>query len=347
MKTVKVKSVRLNDTHLWRMVDDTGIFQHAVYDVPDPTHGYTVDDNARLLMMACMYYEQTGKQRYLDTAYRALSFLLYARKDGWFRNFMGYDRRFLEERGSPDSYGRCIWCLGYVVGRKALPKNLRKAAKALLLETAPSAEGLTFLRSSAYAAMGFALCGHTSCTEKLAEHLARLSAAYHGNQKPGWSWYEDEITYCNASLPHALLLGYGVLGEKKLRDIGLESLGFLLENTTQDGFFWPVGCHGWHVRGGEAALYDQQPVEACNTLLACLTAHRVTGDSHYLDKAQMCLEWFLGNNSAGECMIDPASGGCYDGLEPDGVNHNQGSESLLAWYVSNLAMELYHNEHRG
>lgn len=334
--------IRLNDTHLWRMVDDTGIFQHAKFDLPNPHEGYTTDDNARLMMVAAMYYEQTGETKYLDLCYRALSFLKYACKDGWFRNFMTYDRRFWEEAGSQDCYGRCLWCLGYITSRKVLPQGLRAAANSILEETAESADRLTFLRSCAYASLGFALWDNADCREKLAEHLARVASHYHENAKPGWFWFENKMTYCNATVPHALLAGYQVIGGERLLKVGLESLSFLLEATARDGFFWPVGCHGWHMRGAGPALYDQQPVEACGTLLCCLKAYEITGEEAYMEKAQMCLDWFLGHNSLGVTMIDPVSGGCYDGLEENGANKNQGSESLLSWYGSVLAMQAHH-----
>lgn len=339
MKTLAL--TRLNDAHLRRMVDDTGIFQHAKYDLPDPHEGYTTDDNARLAMMAAMYYEATGEARYLDLCYRGLGFMQYAHKNGWFRNFMGYDRRFLEKEGSQDCFGRCLWCLGYLTSRPALPSGLRRAAGALLAAAAPSAGRLQFLRSCAYACLGFALWDHPGQKEHLAEHLARVCAHYHEREKPGWHWYEEEITYCNATIPHALLAGYQVIGGNSLLEVGLKSLDFLLDATTRDGFFWPVGCHGWSMRGGEAALYDQQPVEACGTLLCCLKAHQVTGETYYLEKARLCRQWFLGGNSLGVPMIDAASGGCYDGLGEDGPNLNQGSESLLSWIVSVLALEAH------
>lgn len=335
------KRIKLNDAHLWHMVDDTGMFQHAKFDIPNLKEGYTTDDNARLLMMAAIYYESTGKKEYLNWCYRAASFLQYACKDGWFRNFMAYDRNFLEKEGSQDCFGRCIWCLGYVTSRIALPDGLRALANELLHKVTSSAQRLVHLRSSAYAVLGFALWREGDCNENLAEHLARIASCYHSNVKPGWFWYEDEMTYCNATMPHALLAGYQAIGGEKLLKIGLESLDFLLEATTRDGFFWPVGCHGWSKRGADPALYDQQPVEACSTLLACLKAHELTGDNAYREKAELCLEWFLGNNSAGVPMIDSVSGGCYDGIERTGPNLNQGAESLLSWYVSALVMENY------
>ncbi len=341
MKTKTIKNIQLDDTHLLRMVDDTGMFQHAKYDVPNPKEGYCTDDNARLMMMAAMYYELTGEIRHLDMAYRALSFLKYAEQDGWFRNFMGFDRRFLENKGSHDCFGRCVCTLGFVTSRKALPPGLRSAAHDLLTKTVDGAEGLPFLRSAAYSALGLAMWDHPKRAERIASQLATVSAGYHGNNGPHWFWFEGEMTYCNATLPNALLWGYEVLGGEDLLKIGLDSLHFLLDETTRSGFFWPVGCDGWSRKGEPPALYDQQPVEACNTLMTCLKAYQLTKDEYFYEKAELCLDWFLGHNSLGVNMIDPTSGGCYDGLCEDGPNLNQGAESLLSWYISVLAMRLF------
>ncbi len=143
------------------------------------------------------------------------------------------------------------------------------------------------------------------------------------------------------SLPHALLAGTEVLGSKGLLDIGLESLDFLLQETTRESFFWPIGCNGWSRRGHPPALYDQQPVEACATLMACLTAHRLTQKDVYLEKAQLCHDWFLGANSAAVPMVDESSGGCYDSLRQDGPEPNQGAESLLSWITASLCLQTY------
>lgn len=334
-----LKKIELNDSHLWRMVDDTGILRQAKYDVPNFAGGYATDDNARMLMMASMYYEATGKAEYLNLCYKAMSFLQYACKNGWFKNYMTYEKQLRDHESPQDCFGRCIWSLGFVTSRPGLPIGLRTVAHELLLKVAYNTEKLTALRSSAYAALGLTLWKDGKCTEKLAEQLVRIASSYHGNKKPEWFWYEDEMTYCNATLPHALLAGYERIGGERLLEVGLESLVFLLEATTRDGFYWPVGCHTWGTVGEEPSLHNQEPVEACGTLLASLKAFDITGENYYLNKAEMCLEWFLGNNSADMPMIDPVSGGCYDGLQKQGPNLNQSAESLLSWYISALVME--------
>lgn len=342
----KLKKIQLDDTHLRRMVDDAGILRQSRFALPDRHGGYGTNDNARLAIMAAMYYEAGGGAQYLDLCCRALSFMQQAYKDGWFRKLMTYDRRFAaEEAGdeaSQECYGRCMWALGYVASRRCLPQSLRAAAGELMREAFPSSEKVTLLRPCAYTVLGVSLWNPEGHRAMLAEHLARIAAHYHENVMPEWFWYESEVSYCNATIPHALLAGYQVIGGEQLLKIGLKSFNFLLDSTTRDGFFWPVGCHGWSVRGGEGpALYDQLPVEACGTILCCLKACEVSGDKNYLKKARLCLDWFMGHNSRAAQMIDPDTGGCYDSLREDGPSPNQGAESLLSWYVSVLAMKAH------
>ena len=151
-----------DDTHIFRMTDCTGIFQHAKYGVPDPSEGYTSDDNARALIMAVMFYEASGSKKYLDLAFRYLSFLFYAESDGWFRNFMDYDRRFAESKGSQDCFGRCVFGLGFTASRSSVPKSMHRAAEYLLRKVLPGCRSLAFPRSKAYASIGLGLWGDES-----------------------------------------------------------------------------------------------------------------------------------------------------------------------------------------
>lgn len=332
-----MKDLRLpNDAHIFRLTDDTGMLQHAKYCVPDPSKGYTTDDNARALIMASLFFEMTQKQKYLDLVTRYLGFLLYAQNGAWFRNFMNYDRRFLEERGSEDCFGRCIWALGFVASRRGLPEDIRNVANSLLEQTVSGCETLTYLRAKAYAVIGL---NHWQGIHSL-KFLIRLSAeirdAYERNAVPDWKWFEDEITYCNAILPWAMFIAYETTGEKRYLQAGTESLDFLLKNTFVDDIFHPVGCNGWFPKNHTPAKFDQQPVEACETLLACLKAHELTGEERYLKRAEQCHDWYIGRNIQKVALIDPETGGCMDGLTHEKVNRNEGAESLVSWIISSL-----------
>ena len=325
-----------NDTHIFRMTDDTGMFQHTKYAVPDPSRGYTADDNARALIMAVLFFERTRKQKYLDLIVRYLRFLLVAQNGAWFRNFMDYDRHFIEEKGSQDCFGRCIWALGFTASRPALPAGFRETAEFLLRQTVPGCHELTFLRSKAYALIGLHHWRNGQSRELLTQLASALGVTYEHGAGTGWKWFEDELTYCNAVLPWAMLAAHETTKEKKFLEIGLESLDFLLSVTFAGGVFRPVGCKGWFRKGQTPAEFDQQPVEACETLLSCLKAYELTGKDMYRECAGQCLDWYTGQNSLGVSLIDPETGGCMDGLTPEGANRNEGAESLVSWEISSL-----------
>ncbi|WP_205703161.1 MULTISPECIES: glycosyltransferase [Acutalibacteraceae] len=329
----------IDDRHVFRMTDDTGMFQHAVCGVPDPTEGYTLDDNARALIMAALLYQRSPEKKYEDLLYRYTSFLLYAQKRGWFRNFMGYDRRFLEKRGSEDSFGRCICSLGYAAACAELPDSIGQTAKKLLLKTYQSCSSLSFLKGKAYALTGLLLWGDPAGlpgTEMLTESIVDTYAQC---RREDWRWFEEQMTYCSGILPLSLLFAYQRTRRKQTLRVALESLDFLLSVTIRDGIFRPIGCKGWYPKGGTPAEFDGQPVEACCTMMACLAAHRLTGSIKYRDSAANCYRWYLGDNSLRLPMIDPETGGCRDGLTKNGVNRNEGAESIVCWLIAALMAE--------
>lgn len=336
-----------NDAYVFRMTDDTGMFQHARCAVPDPSEGYTTDDNARALIMAALLFSKTKKQKYMELAARYLRFLLYAQNGIWFRNFMDYDRRFTEERGSDDCYGRCLWALGFTVSRSDLPAGIRDAAEGLLRQTVSGCEKIAFLRSKAYAIIGLNDWKGDHTREIVTRLASELRAAYEHSAVSGWRWFEDKITYCNAVLPWAMLAAYETTEEKADLEIGLESLRFLLNKTFVGDVFHPVGCWGWYPKEKTPAAFDQQPVEACGTLLACLKAYELTKEDLYWNRAKQCLNWYTGQNSLNKSLIDPDSGGCMDGLISKGLNRNEGAESIVSWMIAWLTYSDKESEENG
>ena len=331
----------LEDAYVFRMTDDTGMFQHAQYDVPDPSHGYTTDDNARALIMAAMLFEVHGQKKYLDLVYRYLTFMLYAEAEGWLCNFMRYDRLFVKEKGSQDCFGRSLWALGSTASSPSLPEPVRAVAKNLFDKAAGNCDKLIHLRSMAYAVLGL-VHRDNDRARQLADCLANnIVESYHRTAVSDWRWFEDKLTYCNAVLPWALMEAYTVTRKREFLDIGLESLGFLSENTFRQGVFWPIGCKGWYARGSDPAKYDQQPVEACETLLASLKAFELTGDNTYLTRSRQCLAWYFGENSLSVSLIEPKTGGCKDGIMAAGLNPNQGAESLVSSQIAWLAWRTF------
>jgi hypothetical protein len=139
--------------------------------------------------------------------------------------------------------------------------------------------------------------------------------------------------------PWALLKAARISGRADLKKTAKESLDFLASQTfSPEGYFKPIGSHGWQLRDGEAAPYDEQPIEACEMLLACKEASIVLEDPSYLMKAARCYEWYLGHNSLSISLIDVQTGGCYDGIHSTGLNLNQGSESIISYSIAHLVM---------
>jgi hypothetical protein len=339
--------------HLKAFTDDTGILQHANYTIPDRTHGYCTDDNARALLVTAM------GQKYLPTAGGGLDFfighylgfLLYAynEKNGRFRNFMTYSRQWTEEIGSEDAHGRALWCLGKAMvflndpGHLAMSTTLfNKALKAVEDFHSPRAVAYSLVGMHAY----LDKFSGDSDVRRIRELLAdRLFDQFKKNGTDDWPWLEKALNYANGKLPHALLLSGHRMRRNDMIDIGLNTLKWLLAIQTEDNHFVPIGSNGWYEQGGPRARFDQQPVEAKAMVEACVEAFNVTRDKTWFDRAVMCFNWFLGHNDLNLTLYDPKTGGCRDGLMADGINQNEGAESCLAWLLSLMTLQkLYADE---
>ena len=339
--------------HLKAFTDDTGILQHANYTIPDRTHGYCTDDNARALLVAAMgqkYLPVNGfGLDFLSGHY--LGFLLYAynEKNGRFRNFMTYSRQWLEEIGSEDSHGRAIWCLGKAVaflndpGYLAMSTTLfKKALRAVENFHSPRAMAFCLVGMNAY----LDKFSGDSDVRRVRELLAdRLLDQFKNNATDDWPWLENALNYANGKLPQALLLSGHRMQHPDMINMGLKSLTWLLAVQTEDHHFVPIGSNGWYEKDGTRARFDQQPIEANTMVEACVEAFKITRDKLWFDNAVMCFNWFLGHNDLNMPLYDPKTGGCRDGLMADGINQNEGAESSLAWLISLMTLQkLYADE---
>ncbi|HEV8341822.1 MAG TPA: glycosyltransferase family 4 protein [Candidatus Binatia bacterium] len=337
--------------HLRHMADETGMFQHAIFTVPNYHEGYSTDDNARALMVSTLL-EELGNGDALELASRYLAFVWYAfnAETGRFRNFMDYQRRWLEKSGSDDCHGRTLCALGTVLGRSNTPA-LHSMAGWLFEQALPAIRATTSPRAWAFGLIGIheylqRFAGDRMASQVREELAGRLLSLYQNNRSDKWRWYEDVLTYCNAALPHALLMCGRSMPNKAMIEAGLESLGWLAELQRAEaagGHFVPIGSNGFYRRGGARARFDQQPVEAQAMVSACLEADRITGDKRWRKEARRAFEWFLGRNDLNLPIYDPTTGGCRDGLHPDRPNENQGAESTLAFLQSLLELRLAEN----
>jgi glycosyltransferase involved in cell wall biosynthesis len=333
--------------HLRRMTDDTGMLQHGLYGVPRYEDGYCLDDNARaLLLMALVEDARTEEPRAVrDLATRYLAFVSHAynRPLGRFRNFMSYGRRFHEECGSEDSHGRALWALGAVVarshdrGRQSLGIDLFRAAlPAAARFTSPRAWASSLLGIDEYLRAFDDDGAARAVRGRLAGELMSLLAR---SSRPDWPWFEQSVTYGNARLPQALLASGARMENEEMTSAGLRSLEWLHDiQRSEAGHFAPVGTDGFYERGGPKASFDQQPLEACAMVSACLQAERITGDARWTERAGCAFRWFLGHNHLQKPLYDATTGGCRDGLHESRANENQGAESTLAFLLSLLEM---------
>jgi hypothetical protein len=283
---------------------------------------------------------------------RYLAFTGYAFnvETGRFRNFMDYQRHWLEESGSDDSHGRALWALGTVLGRSNTP-TLQTMAGRIFEQALPAISDTTSPRAWAFALIGIheylrRFEGDRRVSQVRENLAGRLLTLYNGHRSEAWRWYEDGLTYCNAALPHALFISGHSMSNTAMSAAGLESLQWLadLQRADTDGHhFVPIGSNGFYPREGERARFDQQPVEAQAMVSACLEAHRITGDKRWRKEARRAFEWFLGRNDLNLPIYDPTTGGCRDGLHPDRANENQGAESTLAFLQALLELRLAEN----
>ena len=329
---------------LRRMTDDTGIYQHAIYSVPDRSHGYCIDDNARALILVCTAPNISGDDSdRLSTIYSA--FIQHAWNPDLrrFRNFMRFDRSWCEEAGSQDSNGRTLWSLAYAATEG--PRSETRAwAVHLFDRAAPLAAELGSPRARAFAALGAAkllgrIPGHQlarTILESTGQFLEHLLCA---SRRPEWSWFEEVLGYDNARLPEALIRAGCAIGRPDWISQGAETLDWLItEQTSNKGHFQPVGTDSMGRPHAKPLPFDQQPLEAQATIDACSAAYAVTKDPRWIDVAHWAYSWFTGSNLLGLPLAIPSDGGCYDGLMPHGLNRNQGAESILALQLSNVAM---------
>jgi len=337
--------------HLISMTDDTGMFQHAVFTIPNYEEGYTIDDNARALIVG-IYLESVmnGESTKLSTRYLAFVMFALNPENGQFRNFLNFQRAWLESSGSDDSHGRAIWALGTVLGRSNSP-SLKNLAGKLFEQALPNIISMTSPRAWSFALLGIdeysqKFAGDSKVSHIRAELAGRLMELYKSNRSDDWQWFENSLSYCNAALSHSLLVSGKSIPNKEMVDAGLESLCWITEIQKSDSagrHFVPIGSNGFYEKNGKRARFDQQPIEAQAMVSACLEAYRITNDEKWIKEARRSFEWFLGRNDLNLSIYDPVTGGCRDGLHPDRLNENQGAESTLAFLHSLLELKFLEN----
>ncbi|AKB50853.1 glycosyltransferase (group I) [Methanosarcina barkeri str. Wiesmoor] len=350
--------------YLKLLTDDVGIIQHTNLGVPARHYGYSTDDVGRALVVLTQLIDNQKKAEEfwkLITIY--LSFLEHAQTTtGHFHNFMNYKREFLDEKGSEDTLGRAIYGLGHVVSCPYLSKNIRTLAHTLISKARPEMEKLNYPRAKAYTMCGLyemlrtgvdtdefesvfnsrrdeiksvdSLVSKDIFESIFVSHANSLVDLYEANHKEDWNWFEPTVTYSNAKLSESLLLAYNYTKDRTYRKIGLDTLDFLTDIQWIGDFFDMVGNQGWYSYNGEKPIFDQQPIEAGYLTQAYVSAYEIVHDKKYLELARYSFEYFLGRNRLRTVMYDYSTGAVCDGLNRDGMNCNQGAESVICFLMA-------------
>jgi glycosyltransferase involved in cell wall biosynthesis len=327
--------------HFLSMCDDTGLLQHAVHSVPDRHHGYCVDDNARALLLACAFNHHGERRLPEAMTSRFAAFVQHAWNPDTrrFRNFLSFDRRWLEDKGSEDSHARTLWALGECSRDDSNP-SLRQWAAALFANALPAVKDFCSPRAWAFTLLGLDAYHAAAPRDANATHMRKLLAdrlmfiLSHVETKD-WIWFEEGLAYDNARLPQALIVTGTSMGVQHYIEAGLKSLRWLMAlQTAPEGFFRPIGNESFGERRRQPRAFDQQPLEATATISACAAAWQAEGDVPWKAHIARVFGWFLGDNDLGVPLIDTETGACRDGLHPDRANENRGGESVVCYLLS-------------
>ena len=348
VKRVKQKNIPVMDidsmpvfslAHLQRLTDSTGIVKHAKYGIPNFKGGYCLDDNSRALIAVVMAWTENKSQIALELLPVYLGFIQYMQcENGSFRNFLSYEKQYLDETGSEDSFGRTIWALGYLI-RHAPNNSSREFAVDLFLKSVPHFGKLKELRGIANTIIGLSsfLQAYTHDEHMLMELnklIIKIKIAYRQVKEDNWNWFEEKMTYDNAILPLALFCHYEITGNKDSLIIGLESMDFLTTKILDKGCLQPVDNEELR----QPFEHSQQTTEATAAVLMYFKAYEVTYDQKYIKQMYSCYQWLLGKNCIKLPLYDQETKGCSDGLLKGGVNRNQGAESTVAYWISHLTV---------
>lgn len=339
--------IKLN--HLQTMTDNTGMLQHARYSIPDRSHGYCTDDNARALLLSVMLQDDVqdvDELNRLTGIYLSYLDFAYNPQKGRFRNFMSYSRDWLDEEGTEDSNGRAIWALGYAAANFSR-SNFYLHTNSLFKMGFGAVRSISHPRALAYSVLGLAYYakthGDAEVIELLKEKVYELYRYFDKTIDNKWLWHDEKVTYGNSRIPQALIFAGWYLKDDKLAQRGLKILDWLIDKQFTNDIFSPIGNDGW-LTPQHKAQFDQQPLEANGMIDACLQAESYTKDEKYSSYAMKAFNWFTGDNDNGEVIYDFATGGSRDGLMPSGVNMNQGAESTISWLMSLFNISIYLRE---
>ena len=344
LEDVEIKELpKINIKHLIKLTDNFGIIQFANQNIPDKNSGYTLDDNARALLTAAMYYEKFKEYRQLRLIKIYLDYINYVKgKDGKLYNFVNKDKIIDNTYWSEDAHGRAIWALGYLSSLEEIPKDLKNKAENLFLEVLSASSVMESPRAMAFTISGSYFYNKNKNSQLITKNIKKLAdvlvSHYKHNAHKDWQWFEPYLTYSNSKLPEALFYAYQATQESEYLEIASQSLDFLISKTFNKETFVPIGQKGWYAKDKERAYFDQQPIEAGYTVQTLIEAYKLTQNEKYKDDALNAFKWFLGNNMLEQTIYNDSTGGCHDGLGERAINLNQGAEATISYLLARLTL---------
>ena len=350
--SLKYEIPKISLDHIVKMTTNKGIIQFSSIATPDLDSGYTLDDNARALIAIAKHYELTGEVRDVDLITIYLDFIIFCQQDsGAFINYVDVAGNYMAKNSNEnleDSNGRAIWALGELLSRETILKeHLLTKAKFALEKSLQVIESFQSPRAIAFAIKGlyfYNLNEKSSRIKRLITSLAdNLVSKHRGVTDKNWNWYEDYLTYANSVLPEAMLYAGMSTGSELYKKMAKTSFDFLLTIIFQNNQIKVVSNNGWHLKGKLVNHFGEQPIDVAYSVLALNTFYKIFNEQDYLDKMNIAFEWFLGNNHLHQIVYNPKTGGCYDGLEEENVNLNQGAESTVSYLMARLVFEEIEN----
>jgi hypothetical protein len=330
------------------MTDDFGLFQFATIDKPNKKFGYTLDDNARALVV-CSWLLGSKDKSILPLMAIYLNLIKSCqRDDGTFINYLDYDHKQATDQNLnedlEDATSRAMWALSEVIANKLVPNNLRQLSLKLFSNALPHIKNFSHLRSTAMIIKALVNAEphmpqfSKDFQQQIHAYAELLTNAFTKNRHKSWLWFDAYLGYNNAVVSEAMMIAGEYTQQSQYSSIGFSSLNFLIDKTFSSNRYLPIGQSEWYVNQEKRSEFDQQPEEPASMILALRTAFQITHEKKYSQLAKVCFSWFLGNNSLNQSLYNYNTGGCFDGLHRDRVNQNQGAESLVSYLLSRLAI---------
>lgn len=347
---LKYRIPEINLNHFKKLTTSFGMIQFSIINQPDLESGYTIDDNARALVAMCQHFELTNDAADLPYITQYFNFIKFClQPDGYFLNYVDTDKKFTKQNSEnlADANGRAIWALGHLISiGDLLPSDLKEKAVSLMQKALINATEIHSTRAMAFIIKGVYysnLKNNTPQNISLIKHLAnKLVQMYKHESKANWLWYESYLTYANSILPEAMLCAYLATGEHSYKVIAKTSFDFLLSKIYTSSSIKVISNKGWLINGKEPEekpIGGEQPIDVAYTILALNKFYTVFRENEYLEKMEIGFSWFLGNNHLNQIIYNPCTGGCYDGLEEDYINLNQGAESTVSYLMARLVVQ--------